>query len=265
MQFKRLKILMIILFISLDTFLFVWWRSNRPDNVQVTDANTSIIAEMKHQNIQLSKFSTKIPYANYLAGKQSNKLISLSGKVTGYEANIKNQKLSVNFNTPQSIKNSGSKNETSKYIGGQIDPTALAYSAGYQYNKILSYEQGAKQGIYSQEIDKLPVVSQQGLFVVNYDKDGKATGFTQTKISNVTELRDERVTLSEEDAIVSLYRFNELNSGDKLSKGMLSYDSALKVNGYDIYTPVWLFVVTHSDGERDALKINAFTGDNLSE
>jgi regulatory protein YycI of two-component signal transduction system YycFG len=46
---------------------------------------------------------------------------------------------------------------------------------------------------------------------------------------------------------------------------MLSYDSALKVNGYDIYTPVWLFVVTHSDGERDTLKINAFTGDNLSE
>jgi regulatory protein YycI of two-component signal transduction system YycFG len=45
---------------------------------------------------------------------------------------------------------------------------------------------------------------------------GKATGFTQTKISHITELRDERVTLSEEDAIVSLYRFNELNSGDKV-------------------------------------------------
>ena len=107
---------MIILFISLDTFLFVWWRSNRPDSVQVTDANTSIIAEMKHQNIQLSKFSTKIPYANYLAGKQSDKLISLSGKVSDYDASVKNQKLSVNFKTPQSIKSSGSKNETSKYI-----------------------------------------------------------------------------------------------------------------------------------------------------
>jgi hypothetical protein len=94
--------------------------------------------------------------------------------VSDYEASVKNQKLSVNFKTPQSIKSSGSKNETSKYIGNQIDPTALAYSAGYQYNKILSYEQGAKQGIYSQKIDKLPVVSQQGLFVVNYDKDGKS-------------------------------------------------------------------------------------------
>jgi hypothetical protein len=71
---------MIILFISLDTFLFVWWRSNRPDSVQVTDANTSIIAEMKHQNIQLSKFSTKIPYANYLAGKQSDKFNLIIGQ-----------------------------------------------------------------------------------------------------------------------------------------------------------------------------------------
>ncbi|WAM38694.1 two-component system regulatory protein YycI [Leuconostoc pseudomesenteroides] len=265
MQFKRLKILMIILFISLDSFLFVWWRSNRPDSTQVTDANTTIISEIKHQNIQLSKFSTKIPYANYLAGKQSSKLISLSSKMSNYEAKVKNQQLSVVFKVPQNINTNGSKSETSKYIGNQIDPVALAYSAGYQYNKNLSYEQGTKQAIYSQEIDKRPVISQQGLFVVNYQKDGKATGFTQTKISHITELRDERVTLSEEDAIVSLYRFNELNSGDKLSKGTLSYDSTLKVNGYDIYTPVWLFVVTHSDGERDALKINAFTGDNLSE
>ncbi len=52
---------------------------------------------------------------------------------------------------------------------------------------------------------------------------------------NVERLRDARATITEEDAIIALYRYNEIDSGDRLSKGYLSYDRTLTVNGYDIF------------------------------
>lgn len=51
MQFKRIKILMLVLFVLLDIFLFNWWRAGQTTNEQVADANADIIAEMKKQNI----------------------------------------------------------------------------------------------------------------------------------------------------------------------------------------------------------------------
>ncbi|KAI3473818.1 hypothetical protein Pfo_030897 [Paulownia fortunei] len=105
--------------------------------------------------------------------------------MSNYEAKVKNQQLSVVFKVPQNINTNGRKSETSKYIGNQIDPVALAYSAGYQYNKNLSYEQGTKQAIYSQEIDKRPVISQQGLVgggVILYAQEGIEQSSTQTTV-----------------------------------------------------------------------------------
>ena len=67
MQFKRIKILMLVLFVLLDIFLFNWWRAGQTTNEQVADANADIIAEMKKQNIVLPTFSRSVQYNSYIA------------------------------------------------------------------------------------------------------------------------------------------------------------------------------------------------------
>ena len=43
MQFKRITVLMLILFVLLDIFLFNWWQAGRVAPIQVADANANII------------------------------------------------------------------------------------------------------------------------------------------------------------------------------------------------------------------------------
>lgn len=265
MQFKRMKILMMILFIVLNIFLFVWWRNNQRPTLKVTDANATIISEIRNQKIKVSKFSTSVVYASYLAGKRSTNLMSTVEKLSNYNANIDNRTLFVSLNkASQSAKQSS--NFSGKSNSSNInEETKIAHHVGYRYNSVLSKANMKNRSTYSQYIDGLPVVAKYGLMIFNTDKDERVTSFTQTKISDISVLRDERATITEEEAIVALYKFNELGGGDQLSKGTLSYDTSLNVNGYDIYTPVWVFVVTHKDSSRVLLKVNAFTGDNLSE
>lgn len=264
MQFRRLKILMMMLFIFLDVFLFFWWRSNQRPSIKVTDANANIISEIKNQKIKVANFSTSVTYASYLAGKRSNSLMSTIDKLSNFNANINNQTLYVTFNKTSQL-GRGNTSSGKKAATDDVEASKIARNAGYRYNPILSKVNVKNRVTYSQYIDNLPVIAKQGLMIFNKDKDHKVTDFTQTKITKITVLRDERATITEEAAIVALYKFNELNSGDKLSKGVLSYDTSVKVNGYDIYLPVWVFVVTHAKGNTGLLKINAFTGDNLSE
>ncbi|KGB49767.1 hypothetical protein LH61_08700 [Leuconostoc mesenteroides P45] len=264
MQFRRLKILMTMLFIFLDVFLFFWWRSNQGSSTKVTDANANIISEIKNQKIKIANFNTSVTYASYLAGKQSNNLMSTIDKLSNFDVNINNQTLYVTFNKTSQL-GRGNTSSSKKAATDDVEASKIARNAGYRYNPILSKVNVKNRVTYSQYIDNLPVIAKQGLMIFNKDKDRKVTDFTQTKITKVTVLRDERATITEEAAIVALYKFNELNSGDKLSRGVLSYDTSVKVNSYDIYLPVWVFVVTHADGSTGILKINAFTSDNLSE
>lgn len=253
-----------MLFIFLDVFLFFWWRSNQRPSIKVTDANANIISEIKNQKIKVANFSTSVTYASYLAGKRSNSLMSTIDKLSNFNANVNNQTLYVTFNKTSQL-GRGNASSGKKAATDDVEASKIARNAEYRYNPILSKVNVKNRVTYSQYIDNLPVIAKQGLMIFNKDKDHKVTDFTQTKITKITVLRDERATITEEAAIVALYKFNELNSGDKLSKGILSYDTSVKVNGYDIYLPVWVFVVTHANGNTGLLKINAFTGDNLSE
>jgi len=258
MQFRRIKVLMLILFFLLDIFLLNWWRSGQVPSAQVTDANMDIITEMKKQKIELPKFSTSVKYSRYIAAQRGDRhtmyLPAGIDIVNGTSINT----VIARFKTSDILKdgtNTGSKIN---------NPTAIAYSAGYHYNPILTADKRNSDRVYSQRIEGLPVISDNGIINFRYNSDKIPTGFTQTQLVNVEKLREARATITEEDAIIALYRYNEIGSGDELSKGYLSYDRSLTVNGYDIYLPVWAFEA-YSGKEKYVLKINAFTGDNLSE
>ncbi|KAA8369375.1 hypothetical protein FE410_07470 [Leuconostoc carnosum] len=261
MQFKRIKLLMLILFLLLDIFLFNWWRAGRVVNDQVTDANVNIIDEMKNQKIRLPQFSTKVRYSSYVAAQRGDKQIldkvSLGKNATISEPKDKNGVI-VKFKTAKSLE----KNETSRE--NEFDSQSIAAPAGYRYNNILTLDKNNTDRVYSQHVFGLPVISDYGIMTFQYNNVDKVTGFTQRKLINIEKLRDDRATITEEEAIIALYRYNEIGSGDRLSDGQLSYDTTIHVNGFDIYLPVWAFEA-YSGHEKYILKINAFTGENMSE
>ncbi|WP_294974239.1 two-component system regulatory protein YycI [uncultured Leuconostoc sp.] len=254
MQFKRIKILMLILFCLLDIFLLNWWRSGEVAQERVTDANTDIITEIKKQKIKLPRFGTSLHYSSYIAAQYANRdEMSLPAGLDISTSN-NNNNVVAKFKRDVFKKNSTVSNES----------VLATYSAGYQFNPVLTADKTNADRVYSQRIEGLPVIAESGMITFQYNKSGKPLGFTKRQLVNVEQLRDARATITEEDAIIALYRYNEIDSGDRLSKGYLSYDRTLTVNGYDIFLPVWAFEA-YSGNEKYVLKINAFTGDNLSE
>lgn len=258
MQFKRLKVLMLVLFFLLDIFLLNWWRAGQVPNEQVTDANANIITEMKKQKIQLPKFSTTVHYSGYIAAQRGNKDTMALPSGLNVTTNRQSDIVTVKLKTPELP-----EKETAVSANSQ-NPLTIAKRSGYRYNSVLTADKTNSDRVYSQRIRGLPVIDDNGTMTFQYNKEGKITGFIQRQLVNVQRLRDDRATITEEEAIVALYRYNELDGGDRLSAGYLSYDKSLTVNGYDIYLPVWAFEA-HSGNEKYVLKINAFTGDNLSE
>lgn len=259
MQFKRIKILMLVLFVLLDIFLFNWWRAGQTTNEQVADANADILAEMKKQNIVLPTFSRSVQYNSYIAVQKAhkNEIGKLPSTLTWDKNGGNWDELIARFKPDDEI-----HRDDYEAITKQIK--AVADDSGYHYNAILSAAQPDETKIYSQRINDLPVMNSAGTMTFRYGKDGKPDTVIKRQLTNIQDLRDDRATLTEEDAIVSLYRYNEIDRGDRLSTGYLGYDKTLSVNGYDIYLPVWVFEVKRQN-RHAILKINAFTGDNLSE
>ena len=257
MQFKRITVLMLILFVLLDIFLFNWWQAGRVAPTQVADANANIILEMKKQNIKLPSFSTTIKYKSYLAAQHAKK-----AEITRLPSDLSttnegdSETLVGEFRTTKGLKTRGGEPTS-------LSPNVIAYDAGYRYNPILTANKTNGDKVYSQVANGLPVMTESGTMVFRYDKNGKPTKVVKRQLINTQKLRDDRPLISEEEAIVALYRYNEIDSGDRLSEGYLYYDKILTVNGYDIYLPVWAFEA-YSGDEKYILKINAFTGDNLS-
>lgn len=257
MQFKRIKVLMLILFILLDIFLFNWWQAGRVAPNQVADANANIILEMKKQNITLPSFSTAIKYKSYIAAQHAQKeVMTRLPSDLNITTEGDSEMLVGEFRTTKSMK-------TRDGAPTSLSPTVIAYDAGYRYNPILTANKNNGDKVYSQVIDGLPVMTESGTMVFQYDKNGKPVKVIKRELYHSQKLRDDRPLISEEEAIVSLYRYNEIDSGDRLSNGYLYYDKTLTVNGYDIYLPVWTFELS-SGHDKTILKINAFTGDNLS-
>lgn len=252
MQFKRIQVLMIILFIAVDLFLFNWWRSGRQSDTQVTNASSNVIQEMRRQKIDLPQFSNKREYANYIAAKPDYQFDETYQLLPTYSSKIRQNTLEVQFSQRHNIQ-----------LPTQKVAKKIANAQGYQHNALLT-QLADDQSYYSQTMAGLPVLSVGGQLIFSYNRKQELTRFTQTKVTHIKRLRDERVTITEKDALIDLYQFNELNNGDVVGRGLLGYDTQLTVNGYDIYLPVWIFVVTHSNGKQQLVKINAFTGENLT-
>ena len=70
MDFKRIEVIFLIVFFSLDIFLFLSFR-NSQQLVSSTRTNTSTVTEMRKRNISFGSLDSKSGYTYYL-GTQPN-------------------------------------------------------------------------------------------------------------------------------------------------------------------------------------------------
>ncbi|MFC6177256.1 two-component system regulatory protein YycI [Companilactobacillus huachuanensis] len=255
MDFRRIEVIFLIVFFSLDIFLFLSFR-NSQQLVSSTSNNTSTVAEMHKRNISFGSLDTKSGYAYYLGSQPDESLAQNLQKLNNQKINYEevNHMISSTLNDPITVTNADRKDVMNRFV--QKDSNIL-FGKQYKYAPQLSTNSQivyVRTGSLGEVYDK----TAQLVFSVS---DGEVVGYTQTYVDSMIILHEKQAIKSEKDVITNLYANSEIPNNSKISYANLAYTKLLEAKNSTIYIPVWFVTIKNKDSKVSATKkVNAFTG-----
>ncbi|NVY96549.1 two-component system regulatory protein YycI [Lactobacillus sp. DCY120] len=257
MDFKRIEIIFLCVFVALDIFLFFSYNQSRNAVVMTNNSSpTTLAKEMSQDNIVLDQTPSDRPSQGYyLASKDSNILQNhpdLKNQAVTYDGNkrqlhsVLDVPWTVNRTAPQKTLNRLKNKDQNILYGNQYQ---YAPHLSDQHNLVYVQKQGSGQ-FYSRE--------GQLIFQI---VGRKVVGYQQTYINGVTFLREKQNTISERRAIEILYTNNEIPSGARIRWIDLAYKRLLRVRESTVYIPVWYVGFVNKNSKVPEIRrINAFNG-----
>lgn len=256
MDFRRIEIIFLIVFVSLDVFLLLSFR-NSQQIVTSSSTNTSTVSEMRKRDISFGKLDTKSGSAYYLGSKPNNNLVNNVGKLRDQEFQYdeSTHKLTSSLNTPITITKSNRIKKLDTFMKRESN---VLFGTQYKYVPQLST---SSQIVFAQTDETLgEIYDKTAQLTFNVSGD-KVTGYTQTYVNDVMILHEKEATKSEKDVIINLYTNSEISNNSKITYANLAYTKLLEAKGSTIYIPVWFVTVQNKDSKVNSLKkVNAFTG-----
>ncbi|CAM2841019.1 two-component system regulatory protein YycI [Dellaglioa algida] len=262
MDFKRIEIIFIIVFLGLNIFLFTSLRQNQKIEISSsssagTTKTGTTLKEMREDNIKYGSVSNKVGTGVYIANKASDSLKNDTAQLQEQVTTYKDNTLSGVFVTPISILDGVNPNKT-------IDKTIvdnkklILHGADYRYNDSLSTD---TEVVYSQVVYGKMVYADVGLIKFTI-KENKVVGYSQTYMANTEKLRENESIISQQQAILILYQYNQFVSASKVKWSEMGYAELLSLDKkYSVYIPVWIVAIKNpSNGAIQYKQVNAFSG-----
>jgi regulatory protein YycI of two-component signal transduction system YycFG len=263
MPFRAVRWILVVLFILLDIFLFIWWQDGQAADQKTSQNAQNMIAEIRRQNIDIPPLSDEKSGGYYLAAKQGVNFKPLAEVKTMQKAKMRLDIKQSQVNLRPSGKWVLSRQQ--EFVDALKTDERLTLAQDYTFSAMLSNIQSQDSRITTytaiQTYDDLPILSEKAQLRLQ-TKNRQVTSGTLQQLHDFEYLRDERPLISQETAIVSLYRYNTLKKGDHVKQMTLGYADLVSVNGYEIFVPVWAVWVQNDDQDSRLLMVNAFTSEN---
>lgn len=237
MDFRRIEWIFLIVFIGLNIFLgYSLFQNQQVDLATSRSDNSEIVRDIKGDQIKLPKLSTKLPTGGYLASQPQTDALKNGA------ANLREQTTQVTSGTDATLHSTIRssvrvkkghevsfmtkwKNDAQHVFKGKHYVYAPELSAGNTY--VFAQKDGGRLLYDSRAALTFTVV------------DGELSRYTQTYVPNLKLLRGNVALCSEQDAIVTLYRDNELPANSKILWTRLAYSYLLNAKGSTMYVPTW--------------------------
>ncbi|WP_099974195.1 two-component system regulatory protein YycI [Lactobacillus terrae] len=255
MDFRRIEIIFLVVFVSLDVFLLLSFRSSQHFfNSGSTVTSTSV--EMKKRNISTGKLDSDQQYGYYLGAKPSGVLgqnyNKLKNQSVTYIAN--DDKISSNL---ISTLNVNGKKKVSVIDNFMKKDSNILFGEKYTYSPQLS---SSTKIVYAQNVSSGAIFDKTAQLVFTVSGD-KIVSYTQTYIPSASVLHEKSVLKSEKDVVDNLYTNSEIPNNSKITYINLAYTKLLEANDNTIYIPVWFVTIKNTDNDISSTKqVNAFTG-----
>lgn len=259
MDFRRIEIIFLVVFLSLDVFLLVSFHNSQEVISNSTSGVSSTLSDMKKRNISFGKLDKKTGTAYYLGSSPDNTLISNASKLhhQEYEYNQTSYKLISNLGEPIKVTSSNRKDKLDDFLKKESN---ILFGSEYSYAPQLST---STEVVYAETGPLGPMYDKTGQIVFTVT-DGKVVSYTQTYMKRLDILQEKQATKSERDVITDLYSSSEIPNNSKITYANLAYTKLLEAKGSTIYIPVWFISIHNKDSKVDTVKkVNAFTGNLL--
>ncbi|WP_461215715.1 two-component system regulatory protein YycI [Lacticaseibacillus sp. GG6-2] len=253
MDFKRIEWIFLLVFFAVNIFLGISFYQSQQIDQAVSESTTSeIVADIQRDQIKLPKLATRTPTGGYLASQANTVLVDNRNQLEGQTLSFDNNRLSSVLHTPLTFK----KNRVQTLTKWLQDPTHVQFGSHYRYSESLS---STNKYVFCQQIQGHKIYDKRAqlTFMIN---DNKMISYTQTYISKMSVLKSDVKLTSARDAVVALYKDNELANGASVKWVELAYNYLLDTKGSTVYVPTW-FVGVQNQGSKSVTikKLNAIT------
>lgn len=260
MNFKRIQWIFLIAFLIFDVVvgceLLLQNRftiSNSGQNKQST-----VLKEMRADSITYGALSKKQPNAYYISGSRSGDggaleqgMVDLHNQTSRFA----NNQLTSEFDSPIKVSAAHPNKKLDKLIKRSRN---VPLGKHYRYNAQLSDK---KTVVYTQMIKGQPVLASDGQLRFHLNNNRAVTGYTQGYIEGAATLQQRMTTISQQHAVIWLYRHNQIPNNSQVRWAILGYTKLLTTNNRNrvVYVPTWAVQIrTKTSGTYQRLNVNAF-------
>ncbi|MBM7617650.1 regulatory protein YycI of two-component signal transduction system YycFG [Weissella uvarum] len=271
MNLKKILWAFFYTFLVLDIVLiYQWVVVNRP----LTDpgSSQSVKKEMQMDGIKYHHMDSKPLSGAYLSADEDNALYGQRYRISGAFSATKSGNTLVA--TPKKPVNLGHTRAQAiaKLKKMMLDKNAVIDGSEYQYDRFmtdyLNEKQNASgdgfQAVFSQrarpDVTGKVFSTARARIQFTVDENYNLKNYTQTHVNHVEKLRDISSLISEEDALINAYQYNEIPNNSVVQSSQLNYMIFKMVRGDVIYVPVWSFVIKNNANEVSTISINAMNG-----
>ncbi|WP_105956971.1 two-component system regulatory protein YycI [Apilactobacillus quenuiae] len=259
MDFKKIQIIFLAIFVMIDVFLFMMFHQNtslQSENVN-QGSNSEIIKQMQNDQINFKlNLTDKKSTGYYLSATLNNNLKRDSKHLKNQKFSYNNNILRSTFKRPYGIYYSNPEELLNKLIKQK---NFISNGSDYEYSSSLSTNNTI---VYLQKAEDRHIYSgTRGQIKFDISDDHTLTGYTQSYLDNVKILREKSDVISNKSALVGLYQYNEIPNNSKINWIHLYYTRLLSIKDNQVLIPTWVISFNSDNSSTSTIKrINAYTG-----
>src|SRR5690625_2956775 len=239
MQWSQIKTLFILCFLVLDVYLlFQFFDKQSEADIGVLERQDSPIEEqLEAENIKVPKLPEDVSDESFLSIKMKTFIEDELKKLKNFknqEAIVLNSNFILSgFKDPVSLPSSGTKDKIESLV-----KKSILFSEEY---KFWSWNKDMNVLIFFQEKAERPIYfNQNGMILVFLNDDNEMIFYTQTMLGEAEPRAEKKTLIKPIKAIETLYKANELRSGDEITKVDIGFHTRVPLeNGIQVFVPTW--------------------------
>lgn len=262
MQWSQIKTLFILCFLVLDVYLlFQFFEKQDQADLGLLEPQVSSIEDrLKSEDIQIGPLPEDASDESFLSVQPktfSDDELQELDELKNQEAIAIDKKFIISqFEKPVKISSDSSKDKIEKTI-----KKSILFPDEY---KLWNWDKDMNVLIFFQEKNERPIYfNQTGMILVFLNDDDEMVAYTQSMLGEAEPQAEKKTLIKPIKAIETLYKANELRSGDEITKVDIGFHTRVPLeNGVQVFVPTWKVQVNdEQDYFVNAIEGFVFSGD----